>query len=186
MKKNKYFVVLDLEATCWNSDVGKPANFDNEIIEIGAVKLDCDGNEIGRFGKFAKPLKFPILSDFCKELTTIKQSDVDSADNLEDVLIDFFDWSDGATLISWGHYDKNQLEKDLNRNGLRHLLVDLKDHHSLKHLHGQWNNLKRRGGIGVSGALKMEGLTFEGTKHRGIDDAINIAKIFKKYINKFV
>jgi inhibitor of KinA sporulation pathway (predicted exonuclease) len=31
----------------------------------------------------------------------------------------------------------------------------------------------------------MEGLEFEGTPHRGIDDAINIANIFRKYIDRF-
>ena len=179
--KNKIFVVVDLEATCYNSEVGRPAWFDNEIIEIGAVKLDSNGNELGRFGKFAKPLEFPILSDFCIELTTIKQSDVDNADDLKDVLVDFFDWCDDATLISWGNYDKNQFNKDLKRNGMSEFV---NEHHSLKHLHGIWNKL-RRGGIGVSGALKMEGLTFDGTPHRGICDAINIAKIFRKYIDRF-
>jgi len=37
----------------------------------------------------------------------------------------------------------------------------------------------------MGGALKMEGIKLEGTHHRGIDDATNIAKIFRKYINKF-
>lgn len=181
MKTEKTFVVVDLEATCYNSDVGRPLDFDNEIIEIGAVKLDSNGVEISRFGKFAKPLVYTTLSDFCIELTTIKQKDVDYADDLKDVLVEFFDWAGDSALVSWGNYDKNQLEKDLRRNGLD---IKIKEHYSLKHLHGKWNNL-RRGGIGISGALKLEGLTFEGTKHRGIDDAINIAKIFRKYLNKF-
>jgi inhibitor of KinA sporulation pathway (predicted exonuclease) len=37
----------------------------------------------------------------------------------------------------------------------------------------------------MGGALKMEGIILEGTHHRGIDDAINIAKIFRKYIDRF-
>lgn len=184
MKNNKHFIIVDLEATCWNSEVGRPLDFDNEIIEIGAVKLDSEGNEISRFARFSKPLNYPILSDFCIELTTIKQSDIDSADNLKDVLVDFFKWCDGGTLVSWGHYDSNQFKKDLNRNGLQKLTECLNDHQSLKHLHGKWNNL-RRGGIGISGALRIEGLSFDGTKHRGICDAVNIAKIFIKYIDKF-
>jgi hypothetical protein len=35
----------------------------------------------------------------------ITQEDIDSAENLSDVL-EFFDWVDGATLISWGMYVK--------------------------------------------------------------------------------
>jgi hypothetical protein len=41
---------------------------------------------------------------------TITQEDIDSAENLSDVL-EFFDWVDGATLISWGMYGKTQLQK---------------------------------------------------------------------------
>lgn len=184
MKRNKEFVVLDLEATCYNSEIGRPIDFVNEIIEIGAIKLDENGKEIGRFAKFTKPLKFPVISKFCNELTTITQNDIDYADDLSDVLVEFFNWVDGATLISWGNYDRTQLQKDLIRNDLEYLLEETEKHFSLKHLHGQWNKL-RRGGIGVSGALKFEKLVFEGTAHRGIDDAINITKIFRKYIDRF-
>lgn len=185
MGKNREFVIFDLEATCYdNSDTSKPTNFRNEIIEIGAVKLDESGNEIGRFGKFAKPLVHPVISKFCNELTTIKQSDIDYADELGDVLVQFLEWCDGATLVSWGHYDKSQITKDLIANDLSYLLKEVSDHHSLKHLHGEWNGL-RKGGIGLGGAIKYEKLVFEGTAHRGIDDAINIAKIFRKYIDRF-
>jgi len=183
----KRFVIVDLEATCYQDgrkDDIKPDGFDNEIIEIGAVMLDSNGKEISRFQSFAKPKLYPKLSNFCKELTTIKQKDVDDADDLVDVLVNFIDWCDGATLVSWGFYDKTQLAKDLIKNDLEYLLDDIEDHKSLKHLHAQWNKLRRKG-VGVSGALRMEGLVFEGTPHRGIDDAINIANIFRKYIDKF-
>ena len=185
MGKNREFVIFDLEATCYdNSDISKPVNFKNEIIEIGAVKLDEFGNEIDRFGKFARPLVHPVISKFCNELTTIKQSDIDYADELGDVLVQFLEWCGGATLVSWGYYDKSQITKDLIANDLSYLLEEVSDHHSLKHLHGEWNGL-RKGGIGLGGAIKYEKLVFEGTAHRGIDDAINIAKIFRKYIDRF-
>jgi len=183
--KRKEFVVFDLEATCYdNTDPTKPKDFRNEIIEIGAVKLDETGKEIDRFGKFARPLIHPVISKFCNELTTITQEDIDYADELGDVLVQFLEWVDGATLVSWGFYDRTQLEKDLIANDLEYLLEELEGHQSLKHLHGSWNKL-RRGGIGLGGAIKFEKLTFDGTAHRGIDDAINIAKIFRKYIDRF-
>lgn len=182
------FVIFDLEATCYDgnrSDETKPENFDNEIIEIGAIMLDHNGKEISRFSRFAKPKLFPKISNFCNELTTITQEDIDNAEPLEIVLEKFLIWAENAILISWGMYDRNQIKKDLSRNNLHDLTLDIDQRHfSLKHLHGKWNNL-RRGGIGMNGALKMEGLSLEGTHHRGIDDAINIAKIFRKYIDRF-
>ena len=182
----KKYVIFDLEATCYdrNSNESIPDGFDNEIIEIGAIKLDHDGNEIDRYSKFCKPKLFPILSNFCKQLTTITQEDIDNADDINDVLIDFINWVDSATLISWGFYDKTQLSKDLIKNDLEHLLDHIEDHKSIKHLYAIWNNLRKKG-VGLATALKMERLTLDGTHHRGIDDAINIAKIFKKYLHKF-
>lgn len=184
----KKYVIFDLEATCYDDsrkDETKPYGFVNEIIEIGAVMLDENGNEIGRFSKFAQPKLFPIISKFCTELTTITQENIDNADMLKYILEDFMIWCHDCILISWGHYDKKQLSNDLIENNLKFYLDVLDDHHSLKHLHAKWNNLKQTRGVGMGRALKMEGLELSGTHHRGIDDAVNIAKIFRKYITKF-
>jgi inhibitor of KinA sporulation pathway (predicted exonuclease) len=54
------------------------------------IKVDKDGKEISRFGKLQNLLN--CNSEFCNELTTITQEDIDSAENLSDVLIEFFDW----------------------------------------------------------------------------------------------
>lgn len=180
--KDKKYVVFDLEATCWM--INAPKGFKNEIIEIGAVKLDYQGNQIGEFSKFAKPKIFPIISDFCNELTTITQNDIDCADNLSNVLVEFFKWVDGSELISWGNYDKNQLIQDLEINNLDLSNINNLKHYNLKQLHSDWNG-RRKKGTGVRGSLRFEGLSFDGTPHRGIDDAKNISKIFIKYIDNF-
>jgi len=189
---NKIFIVLDLEATCYDrEDKNKPAGFRNEIIEIGAVKCDEHGNILDEFSMFLKPKKHPIISEFCTTLTTITQQDIDSAIDAKTGLRKFFDWCYNDVLpvlpvykfVSWGHYDKRQFRDDLQFNGLNKELINDSNHLSLKHLHGEWNNLKKP--IGLGGACKFEKITFEGTAHRGIDDAKMVQKIFKKYIHKF-
>lgn len=182
------YIIFDLEATCYNKENNLetiPDGFVNEIIEIGAVKLNKEGEQIDVFSKFAKPKLFPYISNFCTLLTTIKQEDIDSADDLKVVLAEFMDWCGDGMLISWGGYDKNQTNKDLIRNDLEIYLDKLDNHKNLKKLHGEWNGLNKRNGIGLSRALNYEGLKFKGTHHRGIDDAFNISDIFKKYIHKF-
>ena len=77
------YIILDLEATCWKD---RNVNKQNEIIEIGALKIDKDGNYINEFSEFIKLKLNPKLSDFCKELTTIEQTDIDSADTYEIVI----------------------------------------------------------------------------------------------------
>lgn len=184
----KIFIINDVEATCYDrEDKNKPAGFRNEIIEIGAVKCDEQGNILDEFSMFLKPKKHTIISEFCTTLTTIKQHDIDCAPAAINVLRDFFTWSldigKDVKFVSWGHYDKRQFRDDLQFNGLNKELINDSNHLSLKHLHGEWNNLKKP--IGLGGACKFENITFEGTAHRGIDDAKMVQKVFKKYIHKF-
>lgn len=169
------YIVFDLEATC-----GKGIDR-SEIIEIGAVKLDDNLNIIDTFSYFVKPIINPSLTPFCKDLTSIKQEDVDNADifpfviNLFKLFIGNDYW-----LCSWGHYDKKQLKSDCE---LHELPIDwINNHISLKH------QFKVSGGkrVGMKTALKLLDIPMTGTHHRGIDDSINITKIFVKCFGEWV
>jgi len=172
------YIVIDLEATCTD---GKE-KIRNEIIEIGAVKIDKNLNIIEEFQRFVKPVENPLLTEFCKDLTKIKQIDVDNAENFGVVCAEFIKFiGEGYTLCSWGFYDKSQLTKDCILHGMSYDWCE--EHISLKHQHGSMFKLGK--GVGVQKALRMEGLRFEGTHHRGIDDAKNIAKIFIAHYEKW-
>ncbi len=175
------YIVLDLEATCWKD---RSVNKQNEIIEIGAIKINDKGESLGEFCEFVKPKLNPILSDFCVELTTITQNEIDAAATYKEVIQRFKKWinlDESYVLCSWGFYDKKQFEKDCK---LHDLNTDwLENHISLKHQYAKIKNLRKP--IGMGGALKKESLTLEGTHHRGIDDARNIAKIFTANIEKW-
>ncbi|MNT16951.1 exonuclease [compost metagenome] len=100
-------------------------------------------------------------------------------------------------LCSWGFYDKRQLKQDCEYWGMD--TAWLKNHISIKHQHGAMLSKEmypaylRQGytetkakqmckalnrGVGMKTALEDLGIPLEGTHHRGIDDARNIAKIF--------
>jgi inhibitor of KinA sporulation pathway (predicted exonuclease) len=171
------YIIFDLEATCDDK-----VKIENEIIEIGALKIDKDLNIVEEFQRFVKPIKNPILTEFCKDLTKIKQSDVDNANTFDIVCNEFMKFiGDDYLLCSWGFYDKSQLTKDCILHGIQSAWVN--EHISLKHQHGAMFNLGK--GVGVTQALRMGGMEFEGTLHRGIDDAKNITKIFKTYYKKW-
>ena len=172
------YIVFDLEATCEKDS----KNFQNEIIEIGAVKLN-DGYEItDEFSSFVKPIVNPILTDFCTSLTSITQSDVDTAHKFPDVLDAFLEWigSEDYFLCSWGFYDKSQFQKDCQLH--RFETGWLKNHISLKHQHGA-KVMNKKKGVGMIAALNKAGLKQSGVHHRGIDDAKNITQIFIRYKN---
>ena len=174
------YIIFDLEATCWENDRTKT----NEIIEIGAIKISENRDVLGEFNAFVKPIVNPKLSEFCKKLTSITQTDVNEAHLFPQVISDFLRWiniKEDYLLCSWGHYDKHQLIQD---SKVHSLSADWASKHiSLKHKYRQIKNLSRP--IGMKGALKMERMGLDGTHHRGIDDARNISKIFLKYFGKW-
>jgi len=167
------YVIVDLEASCWR---GGGRRADMETIEIGAVRLSGPEAEPGaEFSSFIRPVGDPVLSDFCRELTGIRQEDVDGAETFAVVFPRFLAWCNASpfTLCSWGGYDLGQLRQDCNRHRFR-WPTELDAHVNLKLLFAERHGIKP---CGMKGALGRVGLTLEGRHHRGIDDARNIATL---------
>ena len=174
----KNYIIFDLEATCIDD---RQAQFINEIIEIGGVKLDENLIQMDTFQTFIKPTINPVLSEFCVNLATIQQQDVDNGVGFEAALQRFASWtkanSDDIVLLSWGYYDKKQILNEAQMkgyNGEIHRLLEY--HRSLKHDFAKMTKTKPCGMQKALSRLKIEQV---GTHHRGLDDALNIAEIFK-------
>jgi inhibitor of KinA sporulation pathway (predicted exonuclease) len=167
------YVIVDLEATCWEKGT-KPARM--EIIEIGAVKLLSDGaRPAHEFAEFVRPVQEPILSDFCTGLTGIRQVDVDRADTFPVVFQRFLEWigPEPYTLCSWGAYDLRQFRIECTRHGLP-LPEGFKRHLNLKQALADLEGTKP---CGMKAALRRLKIPLQGRHHRAADDARNIAKI---------
>lgn len=167
------YIIIDLEATCWE---GAGHRDKMEIIEIGAVRLaGAAGPIVDEFSRFVRPAVEPKLSDFCRKLTSIRQEDVDSADDFPAVFSEFACWVGGVDffLCSWGNYDLNQLRQDCRRHAID-LPPSFERHINLKEEFARQRGAKP---CGMARALKMAGLPLQWTHHRGIDDAKNIAKL---------
>ncbi len=147
-----------------------------EIIEIGAVLLGSPTGPItAAFETFVRPIIEPGLTDFCRRLTSIRQSDVDEAPLFPEALASFVDWigPDPFALCSWGLYDLNQFRLDCRRHGLV-LPESFENHINLKDEFARQFRVKR---CGMSQALQIAEIPLEGTHHRANDDARNIAKL---------
>lgn len=173
-------VIIDLEATCDNP---RP-QWNSEIIEIGVCLLDLRTLNISESrGILVKPENSPI-TPFCTSLTTITpemvRRDGVTLQQALKVLKDDYK-IDQRAWASWGDYDRNQLLRECDRKRLV-FWGDRSPHFNLKHLialeHG-WAAKE-----GMDQALKKFGITLEGTHHRGIDDAFNIAKIYAAHLRK--
>jgi len=81
------YIVYDLEL---NSKPFK-SSIPNEIIEIGAIKLNENLQEIGMFSSFIKPKYFKKLFSVVKQKTKITQEQINSADSFRNVINNLFD-----------------------------------------------------------------------------------------------
>lgn len=168
------FVILDFEATC--SDKNEFSRSEMEIIEIGAVAYDDDLNYLESFSSFVAPVRNPLLTDFCKELTTITQADVDAAEPFYQVASGLSLWAAELEISwwgSWGDYDRKQLTQDVRYHRVPDPLPQ--PHFNIKEGFSSRQGLKKR--LGCAGAVKLAGLEFEGTLHRGVDDATMMGKL---------
>lgn len=173
---DEFSLAVDVEATC--DDKGSIARQDMEIIEIGAVLLDADMEQIDEFQTFIKPFRHPVLTPFCIELTSITQEQVDDAPTVFDAFGALGAWLGSYQPLrwySWGDYDNNQFRKDCERTGAPWPFPG--PHFNAKKIHAD----QRRNGkkTGLFEAIEEEGLTWIGTHHRGIDDARNVAQILR-------
>lgn len=175
---NDYYLIVDLEATC--SHDGSMPRREMEIIEIGAVMQSSRTFENeSEFQCFIRPVRHPELTDFCTELTGITQSQVSDAPTFPDALKAFRKWMytlDDALFCSWGDYDRNQFELDCEFHRVGYPFRS--DHLNIKAEFSRSMGLRKK--LGIVEALRKLGMTFEGSHHRGLDDARNMARVVRR------
>jgi inhibitor of KinA sporulation pathway (predicted exonuclease) len=184
----RYLYCVDLEATCdevWENESPRSlvvAPDQMETIEIGLVVIDLESLEIvDEFQRFVRPQINPTLTDFCKKLTSIQQADVDSARTYQEVgeeLRTFAGRYPNAAWVSWGDYDARQLERDAGFAGCRSMLAGLPHFNAKKWHAGLYDNRPK----GLKQTVESMNLVWQGTYHRGIDDARNVAYIMNEML----
>lgn len=149
-----------------------------EVIEIGAVWATPDGFSSDRFQSFVRPIRNQELTPFCKRLTGISQDEVDGAPWYPAAAIAFRQFVEketapGDTWVSWGAYDRRQLERDSSRHGVENPLA--MPHQNVKRLFAKAQRIGKE--VGMAKACDLAGLELLGTHHRALDDALNIARL---------
>ncbi|XP_062915367.1 ERI1 exoribonuclease 2 [Mobula hypostoma] len=197
-KLNQYFsylIIIDFESTCWKN--GK-SHYRPEIIEFPAVLLNTSSGEIEvEFHTYVQPQEHPILSEFCTELTGIKQCRVEAGVPLPICLSQFSRWiqklqqeknidfvkggsqqctpdSKPCTFVTWSDWDLGVClhyeckRKQLRKPSVLNSWIDLRAAYKL------FYNRKPKG---LNGALQDLGIVFSGREHSGLDDARNTARL---------
>ena len=179
-KKLDKIVVVDIEATCWEGK--NPEGMENDIIEVGVCLLDVNTGEIeDNRGILVKPERSTI-SSFCTQLTTItpemvEQEGVNFQEALRILKKEYE--SQSRCWASFGAYDMKQFQRQCAALGRGYPFgpshINVKTTFALKKKLGHEQ--------GMAGALEILNIPFEGTHHRGVDDAKNIAKILWWILN---
>lgn len=181
----QHVLAVDFEATC-DEDRTKIPRHESEIIEFGACRVDMATGEKFEWTTFVKPEVHPTLSAFCTKLTSITQEQVDSGvaftDACEQLKLTLADkvGIERLVWVSWGQYDFNQLNTDCKRAGIQSPLDGI-THYNLKEIEAAHAGRRQ---IGLDGAVAEHKLTWHGTHHRGVDDAVNVANILLKLIKE--
>ncbi len=173
-----FVLVIDVEATC--CPLGSVPQQQMETIQIGAVIATLSGEVIGEWNSHVRPIRRPLLTTFCTQLTGIRQSDVDTADVFPSVIKRLGQWIDDTRSTiecwaSWGAYDRHQLQQDVTFHGVPWCLPPT--HLNMKAVFAKKFRLKKRPAL--STALSLVGLEFSGTPHNAQDDARNAAKLLQ-------
>jgi 3'-5' exoribonuclease 1 len=176
------FVILDLEATCWQGNV---MDRRTEIIELAAFRVNGYGEWLDEFQRFVRPTDHPRLSAYCQELTTISQLQVDKAKPFGQVIQVFQDWLEStgtnALICTWGDKDMTIIRDECFRHQFDYTFlppsIDLKAQYA--HL----NRLSRE--VGLLKALEHNEIEFEGTPHRARDDAFNTTRLFLRFLDRW-
>lgn len=160
----------------------------NKIIQVGwTIGNPISGRSYEIKGKYVKldELLNPIISNLCG----IQQSNLDQADNLDNVWAELTsDWSNyscSTNIVTWSKGDlallHNQIHED-NRmtSPLSPSYIDAKTLYQSWKLKSGAEHLKG----GLARAMTKFGLAFNGRKHNAMDDAYNTFKIYSRLLQE--
>ncbi|MBP1154523.1 MULTISPECIES: 3'-5' exonuclease [unclassified Paenibacillus] len=177
------YIIYDLEFT-----VVRKQQHLSEIIEIGAVKVaEMNGilHIVDKFQTFVRPSKNPVLSKHTTEFTGIRQEDMTGAPDYREAVDQWVKWigEENYYLGAWGSDDKYQLIRHCRQMKLEPDWV--KNHNNLQKQYSKKTSGEIYQQVGLKRALEIEGIAFEGSHHRALDDAFNTALIFIKRFEDF-
>lgn len=173
-------IIIDLEMN--EIDLEKnpmpPKTCRFEIMEIGAVMLDENLQQIDEFKEYVKP-QMNQIGERYTELTGITNEMVENADNFVPVFNRFLEWcKDDYKIFSWGGTDKVQVKRECAYKGI--------EVEKIKYMLKNWvdfqSQFSKTLGIYKSVALKdavnYAGIEVEGKLHDAYWDAKNTASLY--------
>ena len=189
------FGILDLEMTCDGKQVGKKfiddgrmRHFLREIISVGFIVTDENFSVKKSYQNFVKPARNSTLTEYCKNLTGITQSEIDGGKICNDAFFDIaemcrnfsveiiltFDRFDKAGVINSARFCKEAKEPFKNIYIVAEKIFDVKP----IILSAVSNGNKKR--LSLSKISQMLQIEIDAAKHNALNDALLLCKICKR------
>jgi len=178
-------IVVDLEMNNIPYKSDARAICTMETIEIGAVMLDENLQEISSFRTYVKPQYNDRIIPKISKLTGITDEMVMNAPKFNEAFKMFTNWcmgtGDDITIYAWSDSDFIQISKEIE-------LKSYEMSESEKHMvFNQWNDFQNEFDchlgferqVSLKMALDMAGIDFSGREHDALDDARNTAELLQ-------
>lgn len=156
-----------------------------EIIEIGAVKLDEEGNEISSFTQYVKP-EYGQITEYYANLTGITNEQVADQPHFHDAMGNFLEWAgdEAYRIYSWSNSDVIQMSREAELKGENDPRLELMIDRWVDYQEefGKLLGVEKR--IGLKDAVHAIGIDFEGRQHDALWDARNTAYIYRLSLDR--
>ncbi len=178
------YIIMDLE---WNNAYMKSTKkFINEIIEIGAVKLNENLEIVDTYSELIKPVVSKKLRTRIKDLTHITNEDVFGGKPFEEAISLLEKWvGDDAIVMTWGDTDIRTMLTNLKCFLKKDNIEFIKRYADLQRYCQCFINMENVQQAGLSYAAQCLGIDAEKyPHHRALDDSLLSVECFKKVYNK--
>ena len=119
-------IFIDLEMNTTDTRLVRRKELKNEVIEIGAVRMDDAFHPLDRFRIFVRPQYNGVIERKIYKLTGISNGAVSDAVSLPEALNALEAWcgSDGCEIYAWSTSDLIQLRKECGFKGIDSIFLD--------------------------------------------------------------
>lgn len=177
-------IIMDLE---WNNAYMKSTQkFVNEIIEIGAVKLNEELEIVDTYSELIKPVVSKKLRTRIKDLTHITNEEVLRGKPFQEAISQLEQWvGEDAIVMTWGDTDVRTMLTNFKCFLKKDKIDFIKKYADLQRYCQCFINMENVQQAGLSYAAEC--LEIDAEKyphHRALDDSLLSAECFKKVFNK--
>lgn len=180
------FVVIDLEFNNMRENAkGMPRSNNkcpNEIIQIGAVKLDKHFREIGTLRLYVKPVVYKVINPVVSEITGISMEDLEKGMSFKEAVEILGAFVDEESIIcSWAKDDAVELIRNCKYHGIRNIewlrqYADMQEYCT--------KVMAEKNVLGLKTAMKKLNVEFTEDKlHDALNDCFYSIEVMKKVFN---